>query len=86
MLLAGERGSGKSTTVISIAKRLAADPNHVYLRIVNCRRMVGVLHSTLLIIIILSYYTIKLNLPHIATSLTARYQSVFMKFDEMIGE
>ena len=41
VLLAGKRGSGKSTALASIAEMLAADPNHVYARFVNCNRMVG---------------------------------------------
>ena len=41
VLLAGKRGSGKSTALASIAGMLAADPNHVYARFVNCNRMVG---------------------------------------------
>ena len=46
VLLAGKRGSGKSTALTSIVKRLAADPNHVYSRIVNCNRMVGEFYGT----------------------------------------
>ena len=67
VLLAGKRGSGKSTALASIAKRLAADPNHVYPRIVNCKRMVGELQY--LVIIVRTY--IRNNLTYVATSLTA---------------
>ena len=57
VLLAGKRGSGKSTALASIAEMLAADPNHVYARFVNCNRMVGELFCFIMLYPAIPGYT-----------------------------
>ena len=78
VLLAGKRGSGKSTALASIAWMLAADPNHVYPRIVNCNRMVGelvvLLHKMIIRFIRKSTFSPQANAPN---SCAKSYVNIF---------